>query len=162
VLNKEIMKSNTAYLGFGSNIGDRRGNIEKAKMLLSQNAGIEIVLLSKFYETSPVGLKDQPDFINAAVKIYTNLNPYELLIVCQAIERELLRIKTIRWGPRTIDIDILLYNDIILNKADLVLPHPFMHEREFVLRPMMDIAPSLVHPTCNLTIKQLHDRLIKF
>jgi len=161
VMNKKNAKSSTAYLGLGSNMGDKRDNIEKSIMLLSQNPGIEIVLSSKFYETAPVGLKDQPDYINAAIKINTNLNPHDLLAVCLGIEKELLRVRTIRWGPRTIDIDILIYDDLILNEVDLVLPHPLMHEREFVLSPMMDIAPSLIHPVYKLTIKQLHDRIIQ-
>ena len=147
------------YLGLGSNLGDRKGNIEKAIELLGKTPNIKTCSISKFYETAPVGLKDQPDFVNAAAKIDTTLKPLKLLAVCQSIERRLKRVRTIRWGPRTIDIDILLYGDLIIKSDKLTIPHPEMHKREFVLKPLNDIAPGVIHPLNGKTVAKLYEQL---
>jgi len=148
-----------AYIGLGSNLGDRKQNIEKALELLGKTPKIKVCSVSKFYETAPVGFKDQPDFVNAAAKIETTLKPLKLLAVCQSIERRLKRVRTIRWGPRTIDIDILLYGDLITRSDKLILPHPEMHKREFVLKPLNDIAPGVVHPLSGKTVAELNEQL---
>ncbi len=106
-------------------------------------------------------MEDQPDFLNAAAKIVTELKPLELLAVCQSTEQSLKRIRTIRWGPRTIDIDILLYGDLIITSDELTLPHPEMHKREFVLKPLAEIAPEAIHPVNGKTIRQLSEILHK-
>lgn len=145
-----------AYLGLGSNLGNKMDNLNKGINLLRCTAGIAVKATSPFYHTSPVGYTDQPDFLNAAVEIDTTLNPIGLLDICQCIEKKLKRVDSVRWGPRTIDIDILLYGDCIMRNDRLVLPHPMMHEREFVLKPLNDIAPQAVHPVYNMTVAQLY------
>lgn len=154
-----VMPGVTAYLGLGSNLGDKRDNLNRATELLRCTTGITVKHTSPFYETSPVGYIDQPDFLNAAVEINTVLDPDRLLEVCQGIEKELKRVNIVRWGPRTIDIDILLYGDLVIRNDRIVLPHPRMHEREFVLRPLNDIAPQAVHPVYNMTVEQLCQRV---
>ena len=146
------------YLGLGSNLGDRKRNIEKAIDLLGKTSNIKTSSISKFYETAPIGLKDQPNFLNAAIKVETTLKPLKLLAVCQSIERRLKRVRTIRWGPRTIDIDILLYGDLIIKSDKLTIPHPEMHKREFVLKPLNDIAPSVIHSLNGKTVAELYEQ----
>lgn len=131
------------FLGLGSNIGDRRQTIASAVSLLEQQPGITICLVSSLYETIPVGYADQPDFLNAVIGIDTSYSPEELLDICMDVERSLGRIREKKWGPRTIDIDILLYDELQLESAKLILPHPFFHERLFVLVPLAEIAPHL-------------------
>lgn len=143
-----------AYLGIGSNLGERRNNCLIALRLLAEK-GVIIRKASSFYETEPWGIKEQPDFINMAAEVETDLPPDELLKVIKGIEREMGRKETFRWGPRIIDIDILLYNDMIYESADLRIPHPLMHEREFVLEPLSEIAPERVHPLLKKTIIEL-------
>lgn len=143
-----------AYLGIGSNLGERRNNCLIALRLLAEK-GIIIRKASSFYETEPWGIKEQPDFINMAAEVETDLPPDELHKVIKGIEREMGRKETFRWGPRIIDIDILLYNDMIYESADLRIPHPLMHEREFVLEPLSEIAPERVHPLLKKTIIEL-------
>jgi 2-amino-4-hydroxy-6-hydroxymethyldihydropteridine diphosphokinase len=147
------------YIGLGSNLGDKRQNIEKAIELLNETPKVKVCRVSNFYETAPVGYEAQPDFLNAAAKVETTLTPQEFLEVCQDIEGRLKRVKSIRWGPRTIDIDILIYGDLILKTEDLTIPHPEMHKREFVLKPLSDIAPEAVHPVSGKTIEQLYNGL---
>lgn len=148
------MKMPIAYLGIGSNLGERRNNCLIALRLLAEK-GVIIRKASSFYETEPWGIKEQPDFINMAAEVETDLPPDELLKVIKGIEREMGRKETFRWGPRIIDIDILLYNDMIYESADLRIPHPLMHEREFVLEPLSEIAPERVHPLLKKTIIEL-------
>jgi len=151
-----------AYLGFGSNLGNKRENIEKAIKMLEEHDAIKIDSISSFYTTEPVGLKEQPYFLNAAAKIITDFKPLEFLSLCQNIENSLHRVRTVRWGPRTIDIDILLFDNLIINSGNLTIPHPEMHKREFVLKPLCDIAPSLIHPVFGKTILELLEQLEKF
>jgi 2-amino-4-hydroxy-6-hydroxymethyldihydropteridine diphosphokinase len=142
-----------AYIGIGSNVGDRAANCLQAIESLSE-AG-RILSVSSLYYTEPVGFKVQEDFINAVVALETDRPPDELLAVCQAIEERLGRRRTVRWGPRTIDLDILLYGDLVMNQPDLDIPHPLMAARRFVLAPLVEIAPDAVHPVLNKTTSQL-------
>ena len=145
--------STIAYIGIGSNVGDKTANCRKALELLTE-AG-RIIRVSSFYYTEPVGYREQEDFINAVAAIETDRTPAELLSVCHSIEDRLGRTRTIQWGPRTVDLDILLYGDAVMNSLDLVIPHPLMAARKFVLVPLAEIAPGVVHPVLNKTASQL-------
>ena len=134
-----------AYIGIGSNLGSREENCERAIKLLIEN-GITIVKRSSMIETEPWGVKEQPDFINMAVEIETALKPDSLLHLLKNIEIEAGRLPTSHWGPRIIDLDILLYDDLIIKTSELEIPHPHISEREFVLKPLAEIAPEKVHP----------------
>jgi 2-amino-4-hydroxy-6-hydroxymethyldihydropteridine diphosphokinase len=144
-----------AYIALGSNIGNREDNLNKAIEMLRQNEEIEVTKISSYINTAPVGFTDQPDFLNAVVEIKTTLCPHKLLEICSGIEKNLKRERIIHWGPRTIDLDILLYEDLILNDEDLIIPHPRMHEREFVLTPLKEIAPKAFHPVLKKTIEDI-------
>ncbi|MCK5140074.1 MAG: 2-amino-4-hydroxy-6-hydroxymethyldihydropteridine diphosphokinase [Thermodesulfovibrionia bacterium] len=144
----------TAYIGIGSNLGNREENCEKAVTRLLKK-GVHVVKRSSLYETGPWGVREQPKFINMAVEVDTELKPYELLKTLKGIESELGRTKGIRWGPRVIDLDILLYNDLIMKTYDLEIPHPHINDREFVLKPLSDIAPDKIHPVFKKRIKNL-------
>ena len=130
------------YLGLGSNIGETRKNIEKALMLLEEK--LKILKRSSFYETEPVGYKDQAWFLNIVIEAQTELNPHELLEFTQSIENGMKRVKTIINGPRNIDVDLLLYDDIEIDSENLTIPHPRMKERNFVMVPLFEIAPKMV------------------
>jgi len=147
---------NKAYLSFGSNIGERKENILKAYEIL-EDQSIKIVKKSSFYETAPVGYEDQNYFINSVTEIATELGPYELLEKCHLVEKALKRKRKIRWGPRTIDVDILLFNDLKLNNPDLVIPHQEIKNRAFVLLPLLEIDESIVIK--GNKIKELIDKL---
>lgn len=128
-----------AYIGIGSNIGNRRRYIDSAMELLRESEGIEVDEVSDFYETDPVGGPPQGRYLNGVVKIRTSLSPRELLIKLQAIEGSLGRKRVVKDGPRTIDLDILTYGDAKVEEKGLIIPHPRMHEREFVKRPLADL-----------------------
>ncbi|SDF38588.1 2-amino-4-hydroxy-6-hydroxymethyldihydropteridine diphosphokinase [Sporolituus thermophilus] len=130
-------------LGFGSNIGDREENIRLAIQFLGKDPSIEVLRVSSLYETEPVGKKDQPSFLNAVASIATAYGPEQLLETCLSVERTLGRVRTLRWGPRTIDIDILVYNDVCMKTDTLTLPHPRISERRFVLVPLQEITGDL-------------------
>jgi 2-amino-4-hydroxy-6-hydroxymethyldihydropteridine diphosphokinase len=150
--------SRRIFLGLGSNVGDREEYIEQAIFLLEKIKGLKVIKRSTNYECPPEGgAKQQPPFINAAIEIVTTLSPEKLLGVCQDIEATLGREKEVEWGPRTIDLDILLYGDLIKSDDDLQIPHPLMHERMFVLKPLKEIAPNVMHPVLEKTITQLFD-----
>lgn len=134
------------YLSIGSNIGDRLYHLVEAVRALHSHDGMEVVGVSSIYETAPVGYTDQEDFLNVAVCVETVVDAQELLAVCQQVERGLGRQRTIRWGPRTVDLDILLYGTDNIETENLVVPHPRMHERAFVLMPLLEIAPLIAHP----------------
>ncbi|MDK2824657.1 MAG: 2-amino-4-hydroxy-6-hydroxymethyldihydropteridine diphosphokinase [Clostridia bacterium] len=132
-----------AYLGLGSNLGNKKANIEAAIQMLANNEKIKVLKISSYYETEPVGFKEQDWFLNIVVKIETLLDPYELLEFCHVIEGKLQRKRIIRWGPRTIDVDILLYENFYSNNEKLTVPHLRMTERAFVMVPLFEIEPEL-------------------
>lgn len=145
----------TAYIGLGSNLGDRGTYLRAALDELGQVPDIRISGVSPVYETAPVGLVEQPDFLNAVVAVRTCLAPIALLREMQRIEDRLERTRAERWGPRTIDLDLLFYGDADIEEEDLVVPHPRLHERAFVLVPMCDLAPEMVHPRLGRTMRDL-------
>ncbi|HEY8932793.1 MAG TPA: aminodeoxychorismate synthase component I [Rariglobus sp.] len=134
----------TAYLGLGGNIGDRRAVLASALARLAAAPGVRIARISPVYETRAVGLTDQPDFLNLVVELETTLAPHALLNLCLSIEQHLGRVRHERWGPRTIDLDVLLFDHVTLDDDNLTLPHPRLHERAFVLAPLADLAPGLI------------------
>lgn len=133
---------NDVYLSIGTNIGDRKRNLQDAVRLLTENADVKVISVSSIYETAPVGYLDQDAFLNIAVYVQTSKSADEMLIICQSIENELGRVRKIRWGPRIIDLDILLYNHENIESEHLVVPHVRMYERAFVLVPLMEIAKT--------------------
>lgn len=132
-----------AYLGLGGNVGNRKSNIDEAIQLLEGHNEIRVNKRSSDYETAPVGYEQQEWFLNVVVEIETTLTPYELLAICNEVEQQLKRVRLIRWGPRTIDIDILMYEGFESKEDRLIVPHPRMTERAFVIIPLMEIAPNL-------------------
>ena len=135
-----------AYISLGSNIGDRFQHLKDAIQALHSRQGVSVQVVSSIYETAPVGYTDQADFLNVVVAIETELTAQQLLEVCQHIEQELGRVRDVRWGPRTVDLDILLYDYDNIETKRLTVPHPRMHERAFVLTPLLEIAPTIAHP----------------
>ena len=146
-----------AYLGLGSNVGDREEYIEQAIFLLSKTPGIKIRKKSANYETEPEGNSDQPQFLNAAIEVQTMFDPYKLLSVLHETENALGRERDVEWGPRTIDLDILLYDNQIVSDDKLQIPHPLLHERLFVLKPLSEIAPKALHPALEKTIIDIYE-----
>ena len=149
------------YLCLGSNSGDRLKLIEQAVGFLNLAQDIKLIRTSALYETEPWGVKNQNWFLNMAVEIKTSLSPQDLLVKLQNIERTLgrNREKEIRWGERPIDIDIIFYDNLVLESDVLTIPHKFMHKRAFVLVPLLELIPDFVHPVFNITISQLYDNL---
>ena len=129
-------------IGLGSNMGDREKNLESGLRFLEEDDSISIDQISAIYETEPFGVTDQADFLNMVAEISTMLSPYQLLAKCLAVETLLGRVRTRQWGPRVIDLDLLVYDDIQLNEAALQLPHPGIFQRAFVLIPILDIVPQ--------------------
>ena len=148
-----------AYIGFGSNIGDRLGHIQNAIYALSKTEGIILQKISSVYKTDPVGHEAQAEFLNGVAAIQTDLPPLSLLHTLKNIETAIGRKHRIRWGPREIDLDILIYGDMCLQTEKLVIPHPEMHLRRFVLVPLAEIVPNLVHPVFQETVQTLLDSL---
>lgn len=146
------------YLGLGSNIGDRECFLDQALYELSAQEGVELLQTSSYHETEPVGVKKQPSFLNAVCKICTILSPRELLDITVSVEKKLGRDLKGTGDPRTIDIDILFYGDDVISEDDLIIPHPFVHERNFVLTPLIELNPSLEHPVLHETVQELKAR----
>ena len=151
----------TAYLGLGSNLGDRAKNIQQALRDLASLPTIRVTAVSSFYETAPVGITDQPDFVNAVAAIETSLTPEELLDAVLTVEKKQGRVRTQRWGPRVIDVDVLTYGDERRVTPMLTLPHPRLGERAFVIVPLAEIAPNLVLPGQSETMKKKAERIEK-
>jgi 2-amino-4-hydroxy-6-hydroxymethyldihydropteridine diphosphokinase len=143
----------TAYVALGANEGDRLANLERAVKMLREITTVDAI--SPIYETEPVGYTEQPWFLNAAARVITLLFPLELLHELQSIEASLGKATSFANGPRTLDLDLLLYDDLVQASADLDVPHPRMHERRFVLTPLADIAADAKHPTLGKTIGEL-------
>lgn len=145
----------TAYLGLGSNMGDKAGYLNMAVQALDQTRGCRVQKVSSFLVTKPYGGVEQDDFLNACLVLQTLLPPRELLDRMHEIEQAAHRERIVRWGPRTLDLDLLMYDDLVLETDDLMIPHVEMHLRDFVLRPLREIAPNKRHPLLNKTIAQL-------
>jgi 2-amino-4-hydroxy-6-hydroxymethyldihydropteridine diphosphokinase len=136
-----------AYIGLGSNLGDRRAQLEEALRRLDADPAVSVAAVSSFRDTDPVGVVGQPRFLNAAAALDTSLEPGELLGRLLAVERALGRDRSgERWGPRTVDLDLLLYADLALDEPGLTVPHPRLHERRFVLEPLVELDPALAFP----------------
>lgn len=148
------MNQNPVFILLGANLGDRKGTLAQARRLISEQLATQIVA-SSLYETAPWGVTDQPAFLNQVLKIETHLSAQELLENTLSIEKKLGRERRLRWGARVIDIDILYYDDLILETETLSLPHPRLHERRFTLVPLVEIAPSFVHPVLKKTNQEL-------
>ena len=147
----------TVYLSLGSNLGDRQSNLDQALKLISER--MRLGKVSSIYDTEPIGLTNQPRFLNLACEVFTRLTPEGLLALLKGIEQKMGRYS--RSGePRIIDIDIVLFGDQVVNTLGLIIPHPKMHERAFVLIPLAEIAPDFVHPVLKKTIKEL-DKAVK-
>ncbi len=144
-----------AYLSVGSNLGDRERYIEMGIEALRRTRGCVVEQASGLLETKPYGLEEQPDFLNGAVALRTLLSPRELLEQIHRIEREAGRERLVHWGPRTLDLDLIFYDDLILDQEDLQIPHPDMQNRRFVLEPLAQIAPWLRHPLLQKTVRQM-------
>jgi len=143
--------TNEVFIALGSNLGHRKNYIRNAITLLGNNPKITVVKQSSLIETKPVGPIEQGLFINAVIEISTTLTPLELLATCLAVEEQFGRVRTQRWGPRTIDLDIILFADRIIGEANLKIPHPELLMRLFVLEPLAEIAPKIQHPVLRMT-----------
>lgn len=152
----------TAYIALGSNMGDKEQNLHKAIEKLNASLNSKVTKISKFYVTDPVGGVEQDQFLNGAIEIKTLLTPEELMNKLLKIEEELKRVRTIKWGPRTIDLDILLYDQLITSTENVIIPHPRMHERSFVLEPLNEIAPYVMHPILGKRVFQLLEDCYEF
>ncbi len=145
----------TAYIALGANLGDKEANLRLGVEALRATKGCQVLAVSDFLVTEPYGGVEQDDFLNGAMKIRTLLTPHELLERLHEIEREAKRERVVRWGPRTLDLDILLYDDLILDEEELHIPHIEMYKRDFVLKPLCQIAPYVRHPVYNRTAAEL-------
>ena len=148
----------TVYLSLGSNLGNRQVNLDQALKLISER--MRLGKVSSIYDTEPIGLTNQPRFLNLACEVFTNLTPDGLLALIKGIELKMGRYS--RTGePRIIDIDVVLFGDQVINTPNLIIPHPHMHERAFVLVPLKEIAPDVVHPVLHKTIKELDKAVVE-
>lgn len=145
------------FLGLGSNLGDRKKNLREAIQIISSFT--EIVKVSSCYETEPVGNEEQPEFLNCALEIKTELQPLELLDELEGVEGRMGRVREEKWGPRKIDIDIIFYDDFVIDCDELVIPHPGSHLRRFVLEPLSDINPDFIHPALGVPVSELLAKL---
>ena len=161
MLDTEKKKPVAAFISIGSNLGNKKENLLSAIAVLNAHAEIKMVEISPFYRTEPVDYLDQDWFVNAVLKIETVLDPKQLLIVLKNTEKKLKQgKKSIRFGPRIIDLDIIYFGDVVLKTEELTIPHPRMHQRFFVLKPLSDIEGKIVHPIYKLTPRELMDELL--
>ena len=146
-----------AFIGIGSNLGNRIENCIRAVEEISNFA--RIISISSIYETEPVDREDQPDFINCAIGIETSLSPFDLLISLQSVENIIGRERIEKWGPRKIDLDIIFYDNLLIETDELIIPHPRAHLRRFVLEPLFEIAPDFIHPNLKISVSELLSNL---
>ncbi|ADK13713.1 2-amino-4-hydroxy-6-hydroxymethyldihydropteridine diphosphokinase [Clostridium ljungdahlii] len=151
----------TAYISIGSNLGDKEKNIKDAVDIIDSSHYNNVTKVSKLYETKPVGYLDQDNFLNGALEVKTLMEPEDLMDFLLEVEKKLKRERIIKWGPRTIDLDVILYDNLVTSEEKIILPHPRMHERLFVLKPLSDIAPYVIHPVLNDRIINLTHELEK-
>ncbi len=144
-----------AYIGLGSNLDHPAGQLDEARRRLALIEGLEITRVSSYYATAPVGVLDQPWFVNAALAVRTTLSPEALLAALMQVEQDMGRVRKQRWGPRLVDLDLLIYNNNVVNTPRLQVPHPEMAARAFVLLPLAEIAPQAFHPVLRKTVAQL-------
>jgi 2-amino-4-hydroxy-6-hydroxymethyldihydropteridine diphosphokinase len=147
--------SNIAYLGIGSNVGVQINNIDNAVEMIDQNPACKVEKVSSIYETSPYGVVEQAEFFNAVIKVATELEPKELFQFLKSVENKVGRNITKKWGPREIDLDIIFYNDMIYTDEQITIPHKDLLNRDFVLVPLMEIEPELIHPEYNKKISEI-------
>ncbi|MCM8710926.1 2-amino-4-hydroxy-6-hydroxymethyldihydropteridine diphosphokinase [Clostridium sp. SYSU_GA19001] len=154
-------KWHNTYIAFGSNLGNKKENIYNAIEYINSSTHTKVIKVSSLYETKPVGYENQDNFINGTLQAKTLLSPKELIAFLLDVEKKLKRERTIKWGPRTIDLDVLLYDNLITSFEEIVIPHPRMHERMFVLEPLCEIAPYVIHPILDKRIYELKELLCK-
>jgi 2-amino-4-hydroxy-6-hydroxymethyldihydropteridine diphosphokinase len=152
-------KGEDVYIGIGSNLGDPIENCLRGIDYIASKDGVTLLKASSFYRTEPVGIEEQPWFINAVIQVKTLISPEIFLGIIQEIETSMGRKRKIRWAPRVIDLDILIFGELIIERDDLIVPHPLLHERRFVLEPLYEIAPNLIHPSLGVPIKALLEGL---
>jgi len=147
------------FLGIGSNMGNPAANCAVAERRLSEVDGVTVLRCSSLYRTQPVGIEEQDWFVNGVIEIRTALGPRPLMDAVLGVEEEMGRVRNGKWGPRIIDIDILFYGQFVVDDEDLVIPHPLLHKRRFVLVPLDEIAPHAIHPAFGVSVRGLLDRL---
>ncbi|MGB5219208.1 MAG: 2-amino-4-hydroxy-6-hydroxymethyldihydropteridine diphosphokinase [Smithella sp.] len=153
------MNGTIAYIGIGSNLGKSIKNCREAIENLSRVKEIKLITTSSFYKTEPVGIEDQDFFINAVIEIKTDLPVYHLMQTLQNIENDMGRVRDMKGGPRIIDLDLLFYGQHVISEQNLIVPHPEIHKRRFVLEPLCEIASYFIHPSFGVSIRGLKDRL---
>lgn len=157
---KGNLPDSITFIGIGSNQGEPAENCREAVRRIGRSGEIRDLRASSLYRTEPVGKPDQPWFINCVVEARTSLSPHGLLELLHRIEKGMGRVRRERWGPRTIDLDILLYGQVVVREDDLQIPHPELHKRRFVLVPLNELAPCAIHPAFGVSMKGLLDRLV--
>lgn len=156
-MSQELLK-HEAFIALGSNLGNLKENLDTAIKNIKEQ-GIEVLAVSDYISTEPYGVTDQPKFLNAVIKVVTTLEPLALLRTILGIENKMGRVRKRHWGERNIDLDLILYEDVVMDTEELKLPHPDMQNRDFVLVPMAQIAPDVVHPVIHKTIAELKNEL---